>query len=182
MIEKILCPTDLTVNSKESVAYGLSLARENCAQLIVFHSTSFPFLAQYPNYEVGPFQRWDQLVSRFKVDRLLSEAERKVKNFVHAHFQIENNGIAWKVRAGLGKVAEEIVVAALKEEVDVIVLARHKAKALSRFLTRSISAKVSRNAPCPVLSISPAWIIGPSSRFRVPLLREAALFKPTRFP
>jgi nucleotide-binding universal stress UspA family protein len=180
MVQKILCPTDLTVNSKEGVAYGLSLARENRAQLIVFHSTSFPFLTQYPDYEVGPFQRWDQLVSTFKVDRLLSEAESKVKTFLHTHFRIESNGNPWKVRTGLGKVAEEIVVAALKEEVDVIVLARRKAKALSRFLTRSISAKVSRYAPCPVLSISAAQIT-PSSRWRLPLLREAALFKPTRF-
>jgi nucleotide-binding universal stress UspA family protein len=171
MIEKILCPTDLTVNSKESVAYGLSLARENRAQLIVFHSTSFPWLAQYPGYEVGPFHQWDQLVSKFKVDRLLSEAESKVKTFLHTHFQIENNAIAWKVRAGLGKVADEIVVAALKEEVDVIVLTRRKAKALSRFLTHSISAKVSRTAPCPVLSIGPAQIT-PSARWRVPLLEE----------
>jgi nucleotide-binding universal stress UspA family protein len=171
MIEKILCPTDLTVNSKESVAYGLSLAKENRAQLIVFHSTSLPWLTQFPAYEVGPFQQWDQLVSRFKVDRLLSEAECKVKHFVHTHFRIESNGIAWKVRAALGKVAEEIVVAALKEEVDVIVLARRKAKTLRRFLTRSISAKVSRNAPCPVLSIGPAQIT-PSSRWRVPLLEE----------
>jgi hypothetical protein len=105
-----------------------------------------------------------------------------VKHFVHTHFRVESNTIAWRVRTALGKVAEEIVVAALKEEADVIVLARRKAKALSRFLTRSISAKVSRNAPCPVLSIGPARIIRPSSRFRVALLREAALFKPTRFP
>jgi nucleotide-binding universal stress UspA family protein len=171
MIQRILCPTDLTAKSKESVAYSLSLARENCAQLIVFHSTSFPWLTQFPDYEVGPFQQWDQLVSKFKVDRLLSEAECKVKNFVHRNFRVESSGIAWKVRAGLGKVAEEIVAAALKEEVDVIVLARRKAKALSRFLTRSISAKVSRNAPCPVLSIGPAQIT-PSARWRVPLLEE----------
>ena len=172
MIEKILCPTDLTVNSKESIAYGLSLAKENRAQLIVFHSTSFPLLTQYPSYELETFHQWDQLVSRFKVDQLLSEAECKVKNFVHTNFRVESNGIAWKVRAALGRVAEEIVVAALKEEVDVIVLARRKVRTLSRLFTRSISAKVSRNAPCPVLSIGPAQFIRPSSQYRVPLLEE----------
>ena len=172
MIQKILCPTDLTVNSMESVAYGLSLAKENRAQLIVFHSTSFPLLAQYPYDEVGPFQQWDQLVSRFKVDRLLSEAESKLKTFVHTHFRVESNTIAWRVRTALGKVAEEIVVAALKEEADVIVLARRKVRTFARLFTRSISAKVSRNAPCPVLSIGAAQIIRPPSRLRVPLLEE----------
>ena len=172
MIQKILCPTDLTVNSMESIVYGLSLAKENRAQLIVFHSTSFPRLTQYPCYELETFQQWDQLVSRFKMDRLLSEAECKVKNFVHTNFRVESNGIAWKVRAALGKVAEEIVVAALKEEVDVIVLARRKVRTLTRRFARSISARVSRNAPCPVLSIGPAQIIRPSSQYRVPLLEE----------
>ena len=172
MIQKILCPTDLTVNSMESIVYGLSLAKENRAQLIVFHSTSFPRLAQYPCYELETFQQWDQLVSRFKMDRLLAEAECKVKNFVHTNFRVESNGIAWKVRAALGKVAEEIVVAALKEEVDVIVLARRKVRTLTRRFARSISARVSRNAPCPVLSIGPAQIIRPSSQYRVPLLEE----------
>ena len=69
MIQKILCPTDLTVNSMESIVYGLSLAKENRAQLIVFHSTSFPLLTQYPSYELETFHQWDQLVSRFKVDQ-----------------------------------------------------------------------------------------------------------------
>jgi nucleotide-binding universal stress UspA family protein len=110
-------------------------------------------------------------VSKFKVDRLLAEAECKVKNFVHTHFGIESNGIAWKVRAGLGKVAEEIVVAALKEEVDVIVLARRKVRTFARLFTRSISAKVGRNAPCPVLSIGSAQIT-PLVPMRVPLLEE----------
>jgi nucleotide-binding universal stress UspA family protein len=171
MIEKILCPTDLTVNSMESVAYGLSLARKTRAQLIVFHSTSFPFLAQHPDYEAAPFQQWDQLLLRFKVDHLLAEAETKVKNFVHTHFRVENNGIAWRVRTGLGKVADEIVIAALKEEVDVIVLARRKVKTLSQFFTRSIAAKVNKSAPCPVLSIGPARIAA-SSRWRVSLLED----------
>ena len=94
----------------KSIVYGLSLAKENRAQLIVFHSTSFPLLTQYLSYELETFHQWDQLVSRFKVDQLLSEAECKVKNFVHTNFRVESNGIAWKVRAALGRVAEEIVV------------------------------------------------------------------------
>ena len=42
MSQRILCPTDLTVNSKDGVAYGLSLAKKNRAQLIIFHATLFP--------------------------------------------------------------------------------------------------------------------------------------------
>ena len=70
MVQKILCSTDLIVNSMESIVNGLSLARETRAQLIVFHSTSFPLLTQHPYYELESFHQLDQPVSMFKVDRL----------------------------------------------------------------------------------------------------------------
>ena len=174
MIERILCPTDLTVNSAAGVAYGLSLAKENRAQLIVFHTTSFPCLSQYPPCEMEPFREWEKLVARFKMDRLLTEAERKVKHFVQANFGVETSGSRCKIRVALGKVADEIVTAAVQEEVDVIVLARRKVRTISRLLARSISATVSKNARCPVLSIGPAQINRPSSRWRVPLIEEIA--------
>jgi len=167
MIQKILCPTDLTLNSMAGVAYGLTLAKENRAQLIVFHTTSFPRLSQFLYCELEPFREWEQMVSRFKVDRLLAEAECKVKDFLSTKFRVASDGSAWQVRVALGKVTEEIVTAALQEEADIIVLARRKTRPLSRFFTRSISAAVSRNAPCPVISIGPSQFIRRSSVWRL---------------
>ena len=172
MIQKILCPTDLTVNSRESIAYGLSLARENRAQLIIFHATSFPCLAQYPSPELELFREWDQLVSKFKVDRVLAEAECKVKHFLHANFGIGCDGSSRKVRVGLGKVAEETLTAALREEVDIIILARRNKRALSQLFTRSVSATVSRSAPCPVVSIGSSRFIRRSAVWRLTPLEE----------
>lgn len=172
MIQRILCPTDLTVNSKDGVAYGFSLAKTNGAQLIIFHTTSFPSLSHYPCCELEPYRRWEQLVSKFKMDRLLAEAECKVKTFVCEKFRVESNGIAWKPRVALGRVAEEIVVAALQEEVDLIVLTQRKGRSLTQLLTRSISERVSMNAPCPVLSIDATQFVRPSPVWRVPLLGE----------
>jgi nucleotide-binding universal stress UspA family protein len=171
MIQRILCPTDLTENSQFSVAYALRLAKENGAQLIVFHATSFPSLSQYP-CELEPYYQWEQLVSRFKMDQLLADAERKVRNFVGARFGVESNGVAWKPRVALGRVAAEVVVAALQEEVDLIVLARCKRGMLARVFTRSISEAVSKSAPCPVLSIDATQPIRPIGGWRVPVLRE----------
>lgn len=174
MSQTILCPTDLTVNSKDGVAYGLSLAKKNDAQLIIFHATSFPSLSQYPCCELAPFYQWEQLVSKFKMDHLLTEAECKVRNFVSEKLGVESNGVAWKPRVALGRVSEEIVAAALREEVDLIVLARRKGRSLTRLFTRSISQTVSRNAPCPVLSIDATQFIQPSRAWRMRLLGEIA--------
>jgi hypothetical protein len=41
MIQRVLCPTDLTENSRDSVAYALRLAKENGAELIIFSRDRF---------------------------------------------------------------------------------------------------------------------------------------------
>jgi len=174
MSRRILCPTDLTVNSKDGVAYGLSLAKKNRAQLIIFHAAWFPRLSQYACCEIEPYYRWWQLLSKFKTDQLLKEAECRVRQFVCATFGAESSGVAWNPRAGLGGAAEEIVVAAIQEDVDLIVLSRRKKSTLTRFFTRSIAETVSRNAPCPVLSIEAHQSTRPAPVWRVPVLGETA--------
>ena len=171
MIRKILCPTDLTANSRDSLAYGLRLAKANNAQLIVFHATSFPSFSQYP-CELEAYIQWEQFVSRFKMDQILADAERGVRNFVGARFGPESNGVVWKPAVALGKVAEEIVRAALQEEVDLIVMARCKRGPLARVFRRSIPEAVVRSALCPVLSIDATHFVSPVRGWRLPALRE----------
>ena len=171
MIQKILCPTDLSANSHDSVAYALRLAKENGAQLILFHATSFPSFTYYP-CEMEPFYQWQELVSKSKMDRILADAENKVRNFVCARFGAESNGVVWKPKVALGRASEEIVTAAFREEVDIIVMARCKRATLARIFTSSLSEAVSNGAPCPVLSIDTTQFARPSRGWRVPLLRE----------
>ena len=169
MLQKILCPTDLSESSRDSVAYAFQLAKENAAQLIVFHATSFPTVIQYP-CEVEPY--WQPLVSSFKMDQVLSRAERKLKSFIGATFGSEINRVAWIPSVTLGKVSEEIVTAALKEEVDLIVMASSKRPLLARIFTAAIPDAVSRTAPCPVLLIDSTQAVSSSRVWRLPLLRE----------
>lgn len=167
---KILCPTDLTSNSQDSVAYALRLAKENNAEVIVFHAASFPSLSQLPS-ELEAYYQWEQCVARFKLDQLLVDAERRVRNFVGARFGAESDRVVWKPRVGLGEAAEEILRAALQEEVDLIVMARCKRSALARLFRRSIPEAVGSRAPCPVLSIDTTQFVGSSRSWRLPVLR-----------
>jgi hypothetical protein len=104
-MRRILCPTDLTENSEDSVAYALRLAKENGAQLIVFHATTFPSLHQL-SCELDACYPWKELVSAFNVDRIVSDAKRKIKNYGSARFGAEIGEVAWKPQAALGKAAE----------------------------------------------------------------------------
>jgi nucleotide-binding universal stress UspA family protein len=171
MIQRILCPTDLTESSRDSVAYALQLAKENGAQLIVFHATSFPSVFQYP-CEVQPYYPWEQWVSRFRMDQVLSLAERKLKNFVGTTLGAEINRVAWRASVSLGKVSEEIVGAAFKEEVDLIVMARSRRALLARIFTAGIPEAVSRSAPCPIVLVDATQVISSSRTWKLPLWRE----------
>ena len=169
MIRKILCPTDLSANSKAGVAYALSLARENRAELVVFYATSIPVYELAYSFEPNPFLGGNS-VPRFTVDQLLREAASKVNHFFHAHFGHEISGLSWRPKIGLGNVTKEIVSAAIQEEVDLIVVAKRKRGLVGRLLSRSISEAVSREAPCPVLSVCPPQIVRPWRGRQIPLV------------
>jgi nucleotide-binding universal stress UspA family protein len=168
---RILCPTDLTSNSQDSVAYALRLAKENSAELIVIHAISFPTLSQLPCELEAYYYQWEQCLARFKVDQLIVDAERRVRNFVGTRFGAESDSVVWKPRAALGEVAEEIVRAAFQEEVDLIVMDRCKRSGLARLFRPSIPEAVGRRAPCPVLSIDTTQFVSSSRARRLPLLR-----------
>lgn len=172
MAQRILCPTDLTTHSKDGLTYAFSLARTNRAELMAFHVTSFPNLWQYP-CELDAYYQWEEILSRFTMSQLLGEAERKTRNFVCENFKVESDGVAWKAIAALGSVAEEIVAAGIRENVDLIVMDRRQRALLPRIFTSGILEKVSRHAPCSVLTIDASQIIRPTPPlWRVPLLGE----------
>ena len=158
VIQKIFCPTDLSGNSKVGIAYAISVARENRAELVLFHVTSFPYRLLTSPCEVDALLGRNA-VPRFTVDQLFREAALKVSHYIHARFGNETCGLKWKPKIGLGKIANEIVTAACQEEADLIVMAKRKRGRVGRLLSRSISEAVSRRAPCPVLSVCPPQIV-----------------------
>jgi nucleotide-binding universal stress UspA family protein len=145
---------------------AFSLAAENGAALLVLHVAS-------------EFQAWETAdeagfssakVYTWEVDRIIREATLDLNGFLEKN----RDELAWvrtvKKRVVLGEVVEKIVEVALQEEVDLIVMAKRRRSTLSRLISRSISEAISREAPCPVLSICPAQVIhGPWRGRQVPV-------------
>jgi nucleotide-binding universal stress UspA family protein len=153
MIQKILCPTDLTPESTNGVRCAFSLARRNGAELIIFHAISFPRVRPCP-VELDVFYDWQQNLARFTVERLLVEGDRSVKRFICKNLVLETIDVAWRARVALlGRLADEIVTAAIQEEADLIVVDPRPRSWLARLWPRGIVETVSREAPCAVLSI-----------------------------
>ena len=171
LVTKILCPTDLSIHSSVGIAYGISLARENQAELVVLYVTSFPIHLFACPEEFDAVLRTER-VRRFTVERWMHEIGGKVGNFVRARFGSELQGLSWRPKVGVGKVAREIVSAAFQEEADMIVMAKRHLKFVPRILSRSISEAVRQKAPCPVFSVCPPKILRPWQGTRLPSSRR----------
>jgi len=165
MIRKILCPTDFSSHSKAGIAYAISLAQENSAELLFLHVDSLTAyqvyqlssLTAYQGYQLTPFHQGKlkrSHVPEFSIAKLLADKTFQLDQFVRDNFGSQMMQLRWHAEISLGKVASEIVRVAAQKDVDLIVVAKEKRGIMSLF-SRSISKSISRRVHCPVVSIRP---------------------------
>ena len=163
MIRKILCPTDFSSHSKAGIAYAISLAQENSAELLFLHVDSLTAyqvyqlssLTAYQGYQLTPFHQGKlkrSHVPEFSIAKLLADKTFQLDQFVRDNFGSQMMHLRWHAEISLGKVASEIVRVAAQKDVDLIVVAKEKRGIMSLF-SRSISKFISRRGHCPVVSI-----------------------------
>lgn len=137
----IVVPTDFSSCAEEAWALAQRLARALDAELVLVH-----VLVEAPFYKEAPFigharevyeaaRRWaedslGQWVSKAKVDGLKARAAFRT-----------------------GAAYQEIVNLATDERADLIVIGTHGRGGIDRSLLGSVSDRVIRTAPCPVLSV-----------------------------
>jgi nucleotide-binding universal stress UspA family protein len=149
-IEKILVPTDLSEDSLPGVRYALNLAETLGAEVKVLYVLSGEEFLEY-----GEKLR-ERIVNdpTFRVpDPFLKEYEVAVKRFLADHFADIIPSVRVREQVEIGDLDEEIASEAEKQKADLIVLSVRKRTGIARFLKSDISEKVTRKAPCPVLTI-----------------------------
>ena len=124
-INRILCPTDLTPHSRNSMRYALALSRAHEAELVLLHCEPGP-----NNAETGELP----------------------ESVVFEHFDsAELAGLRWRsIVAPTDDIGETITRQAQLEGVDLIVM-RSRRRPHRAALLGSTAESVCRNAPCPVL-------------------------------
>lgn len=140
-IKKILAPTDLSVLSQAGVRYALNLARAVGAEVTVYHVVDTHELMQH-----------DLLRS---LDHILEKCEGALGQFLEEHFSDLLPLVEVRKKVEIGAPDNNIVEEAKNEGVDLIVISTHGRTGLSHILVGSVTEKVVRHAPCPVLSIRP---------------------------
>jgi len=164
-VQKILVPLDLTKNSLIGLNFAVALAEESAANLLALHVAN-------------EYQAWQMLdetgfasdrIYRWEVDRVIRESMLDLNRFLET--SLGGNGRVSTIgrKVVLGDAATRILDIACAEESDLIVLSPRRQGALARFFFGSVTDKVTRSAPCPVLSVAAG------ERPRTPRGKEAPL-------
>jgi universal stress protein A len=134
IIKKILAPTDFSELSAKGVRYACQLANDIGAELIVINTVLLD--------ESNTIDK-----------REMAQHKQRLDDFVAT--KIADGGVDLKIRkvVDAGQPYTAIVDCADKEGIDLIVMSSHGRSGLSRMLIGSVTDKVLRGSPCPVLVV-----------------------------
>jgi nucleotide-binding universal stress UspA family protein len=143
-IKLILCPVDFSEFSIRAYHYALSLAEHYRAKLVAQHIVE---LWRYPYADyaasAGDYAEFSRALREGGKEQL----QEFVKKHTHDEIQPElvvHEGIA----------ADSILSFAQERKADLIVVGTHGRRGFDRLVLGSVTDRVMRTAPCPVLAIS----------------------------
>ena len=143
MITRILVPTDGSEDALEAASYAAALARQFGARVTLLHVVEVPQIP-LPIVSFSPEQRERVRQELRKAGEAILAMTRK---------PLHEAGIQAEVELHEGKAPEVIAEVGAQGVYDLIVMGRHGTTPAARLLIGSVSEKVSRVAPCPVLII-----------------------------
>jgi len=79
------------------------------------------------------------------------EAEKKLQAFMDTYFKCDS----CKAKVVSGNPAEEILIYAELEKIDLIIMGTHGRKRIEPILFGSVADRIVKNSPVPVLTINP---------------------------
>lgn len=154
-MKRIVVATDFSGRAAGAERRAMDLARDLGAELILLHVASEAPLYGETLYTArlrGLFEGQ----RRWASDALATRAADLTAAGVKAR-SVVRTGVAW----------EEIVRLAGEEQADMIVVGTHGRTGLNRVMLGSVTERVVRHAPCPVLTVGPdAGRIGPDTAAR----------------
>jgi nucleotide-binding universal stress UspA family protein len=143
-IKLILCPVDFSEFSIRAYHYALSLAEHYRAKLVAQHIVE---LSRYPYAEYvatqGDYQEFSRALREGGEKRL----QEFMKKYTHDEVQPE-------LAVHEGVAADSILSFTQERKMDLIVMGTHGRRGFDRLVLGSVTDRVMRTAPCPVLAIS----------------------------
>lgn len=139
-VRHILVPHDFSETGEHALTFALDLAQRIGARVTVLHV-----------YEVLAFAFPEMPVESTNLTGQIERASRSALDGVVARTQRPGVEVRGSLREGT--VWSEIQAAAGELKADLVVMGTHGRRGLSHALLGSVTEKVVRTAPCPVLTV-----------------------------
>ena len=147
-IKNILVPTDFSEAANEALEYALSLAKIFQSKLFLIHV--FEPMVYYSDAPMGMHDLVDlEQGIRTSAERALEDVCEKAIKAREPEF----GPIPVETILVQGKPFVEIIKTARDKKADLIVLSTHGRGGLEHILLGSVTEKVVRKSPCPVLTV-----------------------------
>jgi nucleotide-binding universal stress UspA family protein len=140
-IERILFPTDFSEPSYEALGVANELGSHFSAELILIHVVSTtPVIPASPG------------LTGFHLPKIIREMEDTARKSLEGMVRKEMGGeTKSRTMVITGNPSDEIVRVASDEDVNLIVIATHGLSGWRKFISGSVTDKVAKMSPCPVL-------------------------------
>lgn len=144
-VHRILCPIDFSPSARHALEHALAIAKWYESEVTAMHVVSAAAIP-YPPILFAPAS-----VEPTRVQ--VQTAERELQTWLDSAAAL---GIRTDALVEEGGAASHIVERARTLPADLIVMGTHGLSGFERLMLGSITEKVLRKAPCPVLTVPPA--------------------------
>jgi universal stress protein A len=142
--QRFLVPLDFSADANEALEYAIGLASKLGARVTLLHVLQSP-----------PWGGVDMDVTcPHAYSRFIQHLEAEVTHNMQACLErVTAGGLEGEVVAVHGVPFQEILETAKNQQVDLIIMGTHGRTGLHHMLLGSVTEKVVRLAPCPVLTV-----------------------------
>lgn len=135
--QRVLCPVDLSENSRQAVDFAAQLVDRTAGGELVLLYVALPELPESSGFAIGP------------VNAEIEKDRRRLEEILPA----DCGGLEVRHVVRRGEPSDVICRYAADGDCDLIVMTTHGRTGLSRLLMGSVAEHVMRHAPCPVLNV-----------------------------
>lgn len=141
--KSIVATTDLSPESLSTVRFAVHLATAQHAALTIVHVPESP-AALAPEFKMPQ-----------QLEQLSEEMNRAARKKLEDWSKPFSKTLAIDVVVERGRTSETICGIAARRDADLIVMSTHGRKGLGKLMLGSVTNRVLRDAPCPVLVVPP---------------------------
>jgi nucleotide-binding universal stress UspA family protein len=135
-LKNIMCLTDLSKFSNQTIAYGIALAKEFESRLYLCHVVDIPSMALYGEAHIDPMEQQNQIISH--AEATLGDLTR-------------GENIDWQPLISVGPTVPEISRLVEEKNIDLAIATNHGRSGLKRLVLGSVTEELMRTISCPML-------------------------------